>query len=159
MTVNGRNSTSEEETEFRAEKANDDPGNDDDDPGNDVEEMVQMDSLSLIEETDDHWMFSFVPSEDEDDEGFMDHVDATLKIARNGPYVEFINLKSNKPFRPQFGVKISEFVTRLTFGPAATDGPIVPYSIDIRIKVRAFLVIRVDETMSISFSDYEYVGD
>jgi hypothetical protein len=56
-------------------------------------------------------------------------------------------------------VKIKEFVTRLMFGPAADGGPIVPLSVDVRIKARAFIAIGIDETMSISFSDYEYVGD
>ncbi len=159
LTVDGRNPTTEEVTEFLAEKAEHDPGHDDDDPENDVEELVEPDSLALIEETDDYWLFSFVPTEDEDDEGFFEHVDATLKIIKDGPYVEFINLQSNKPFRPQMGVKIKYFLTRLTFSPAVADGPIVPVSINIRIKARAFLLIGIDETVSISFSDYEYVGD
>ena len=159
LAVNGRSPTDEEVAEFREEKAADDRGNDDDDPENDVEELVQPDSLSLIEETDDHWLFSFVPTEDEDDEGFFEHVDAKLRIVKDGPYVKLISLQSNKPFRPQMGVKIKDCLTRLTFSPAAADGPIVPISINIRIRIRAFLFIRVDETISISYSDYEYVGD
>ena len=121
--------------------------------------MVQPGSLSLIEETDSYWLFNFLPAEDEDDEGILKHLDATLKIVKGGPYIEFISLQSNKPFRPQFGVKISNLTTRLVFGPAAMNGPIVPVSVDIRIKARAFLAISVDETVSISFSDYEYVGN
>ena len=54
---------------------------------------------------------------------------------------------------------ITDFRTRLTFSPAAAGGPIVPVSVNVRIKARAFLVIGIDETISISFSDYEYVGD
>lgn len=161
LTVDGRTPTDDEFADFLDEKADEvsrDEDNDDD-SGNDVGDMVQPDSLELIEESDDHWLFSFVPSEDEEDEGFLEHVDATLKIARNGPYLEIINLQSSKPFKPQFGVKVSNFVTRLQFGPAATDGPIVPVSVDIRIKARAFLAISVDETVSISYSDYKYVGE
>jgi len=160
LTVNGRNPTATEVADFREERAEDFPEDGaDDDPGNDVEAMVQPDSLSLIEETDDYWLFNFLPAEDEDDEGILEHVDATLKIVKGGPYMEFISLQSNKPFRPQFGVKISNLTTRLVFGPAAMNGPIVPVSVDIRIKARAFLAISIDETVSISFSDYEYVGD
>lgn len=159
LTVNGHPPTDKEVAAFREDKAGEDPGNNDDDRDNDVEEMVQPDSLSLIEETDEHWLFSFSPSEDEDDEGFLKHVDATLKIVKHGPYIEFISLRSNKPFKPRFGVKISELVTHLSFGPAAAGGPIVPESVDIRVRARAFLAIGIDETVSISFSDYEYVGD
>jgi len=162
LTIDGRSPTGEEIADFIEDKEEESSGSADkeeDGSDNDVEEMVEPDSLRLIEETDDHWLFSFDPSEDDDEEKFLKFVDATLKIAKNGPYIEYIHMQSNKPFRPQFGVKVNEFVTRLLFGPAASGGPIVPLSIDIRIKVRAFLVAGVDETYSISFSDYEFVGD
>jgi len=160
LTVNGRSPTDEEIADFLDDKVHDMAEEDDDgDSGKDVAELVQPESLSLVEESADHWLFSFIPSEDEFDQGFAEHVDGTLKVARDSPYVEFINIQSKKPFRPQFGVKISEFATQLAFGPAAADGPIVPLAIDIRIKARAFLAIGIDEMISISFSDYEYVGD
>jgi hypothetical protein len=161
LTVDGRSPTGEEIADFAEEKAEESWRSDDyekDEPGNDVEEMVEPDSLQLIEETDEHWLFSFDPSEDDDEEEFLKFVDATLRIAKDGPYIEYIHMQNNKPFRPQFGVKVKEFVTRLVFGPAATGGPIVPLSVDIRIKARAFLVVGVDETFSTSFSDYEFVA-
>ena len=152
LTVNGRNPTATEVADFREERTEDFPeDSDDDDPGNDVEEMVQPGSLSLIEETDSYWLFNFLPAEDGDDEGILEHLEATLKIVKGGPYIEFISLQSNKLFRPKFGVKISNLTTRLVFGPAAMNGPIVPVSVDIGIKARAFLAISVDETVSISF--------
>ena len=162
LTVDGRSPTGEEIADFVEEKAEESSRNDNnekDESGNEIEEMVEPHSLQLIEETDDHWLFSFDPSEDDDEEEFKQFVDATLRIAKDGPYIEYIHMQSRKPFRPQFGVKVKEFVTRLGFGPAATRGPIVPVSIEIRIKARAFLVAGVDETFSTSYSDYEYVGD
>ncbi len=117
---------------------------------------VDSESLELLEETDDHYLFSFIPSDD--DEDFLEHLDATVKIIKSGPYIEYIDMHNSKPFRPRIGVKISNFVTRLGFGPAAEGGPIVPIFIDVRIKMRAFFIINVDETVSISYSDYEFVG-
>jgi len=161
LSVNGRAPTDEEIADFVDERAEEESGDygEDDDSDKDVVEIVQPDSLSLIEEADAYWLFSFVPEEDEDDEGFLENVEATLKIVKDGPYIESIILRSNKPFRPQFGVKVKDFLTRLEFGPAASEGPIVPISVDIKIKVRAYLVIGIDETISTTFSDYEYVGD
>lgn len=163
LSVDGRAPTAEETAEYDAEKYADDqmPDNNGDDTDSDVEngvsDMVVTDSLSLIEETDEYWLFSFIPAEEE--EGFRDNVVGTLRIAKAGRYLEFIDLHSSRPFKPQFGVKIREFLTRLSFGPATHDGPIVPLSIHISIDARAFLVKSVDERIATTFSDYEYVGE
>jgi hypothetical protein len=65
---------------------------------------------------------------------------------------------NEKPIKPAFSVKISRFVTRLTFGPAVDGGPIVPKTVDVQVKGRAALLIRFDESESTHYSDYEYVG-
>ena len=90
--------------------------------------MIVPDSLTLIEETDDHWLFSFVPAAEEGDDNnsFLEYVDATLKISKDGPYVEYIKLENSKPFRPRFGVKVREFLVLIRFGPGLDGGPIVP---------------------------------
>jgi len=151
LSVDGREPTAEEIEEYADDKADD---NGDDDNGVDV--MVDPESLELLEETDDHYLFSFIPSDD--DEDFIEHLDATVKIIKDGLYIEYIAMHNSAPFRPKIGVKVSNLVTRLGFGPATEGGPIVPMSIDIRIKMRAFFVINVDENISISYSDYEFVG-
>ena len=117
-------------------------------------------TLRLIEEHDGHWLFSFVPAGDkDDDEGFMEHVDGTIKIAKDGHYVEYIDLRNSKPIKPAFGVKIITFLTRLTFGPAAPDGPIVPQTVDVHVKGRAYLAVRFDEKESVRYGDYSYAAD
>lgn len=152
LSVDGREPTAAEIEDYEDDKANDNGDEDD----NSVTTMVDSGSLELLEETDDHYLFSFIPSDDEKD--FLEHLDATVKIIKSGPYIEYIDMDNRKPFRPRIGVKISNFATRLRFGPAAEGGPIVPISIDVRIKMRAFLIINVDEKVSISYSDYEFVG-
>ena len=159
LSFNGRKPTADEIAEYAEDKEHDNGSSSPDDRDHDFDDVAQADSLELIEETDEYWLYSFTPVEDDDEEEFMKFVDATMKIVKDGPYIEYIDLHSNKPFKPQFGVKVKEFVTRLIFGPAAVGGPIVPLSVDVRIKARAFLAIGIDESMSISFSDYEYVGD
>ena len=152
LSVDGREPTAAEIEGYADDKA-DDNGDADD---NGVNTMVDSESLELLEETNDHFLFSFIPSDDEED--FLEHLDATVKIIKDGPYIEYIDMHNSKPFRPRIGVKISNIVTRLGFGPAAEGGPIVPRFIDVRIKIRAFLIINVDETISVSYSDYEFVG-
>jgi len=153
LSVDGREPTTDEIEDYLDDKDDDDGEENTDN----VDIMVEDGSLVLLEETDEHYLYSFTPSGN--DEDFMEHVDATIKIIKDGPYIEYIDLQASKPFRPQFGVKVSEFTTRLSFGPAAEGGPIVPRLVDIRIKLRAFIFVNVDEKMFTSYSEYEFVGD
>ena len=159
LSLNDRQPTTQEIADYAEGKTGDNGSSSADKGDHDVDDIAESNSLRLIEETDDYWLYSFTPVEDDDEEEFLKHVDATMKIIKDGPYIEYIDMHSNKPFKPQFGVKVKEFVTRLQFGRASDDGPVVPLSVDVRIKARAFLALGIDEMMSVSFSDYEYVGN
>ena len=89
---------------------------------------------------------------------FMRNVNGTLKIVRDGHYPEYIDLQNDKPIKPAFGIKISRFQTRLTFGPAGDKGPIVPLTIDVEVKGRAMLAIKFHEIESAHYGNYDYVG-
>ncbi len=158
LTIDGRAPTADEIADYQDDKENEFDGHDDD---SEID-IVNLDTLELIEETDDSWVYRFIPEVDDDDdeEGreFMQQVDGTIKVIRDGNYLEYMDLRNDKPIRPAFSVKISRFLTRLTFGPAGDDGPIVPLSIDVEVKGRAILVIKIDVVESIRYSEYEYVG-
>lgn len=161
ISVDGRAPTADEAETFRIDKAGEmaaDGPADEDEAEAEVGEMVRPDTLSLIEETADYWLFSFVP-ENDDDEDFLEMMQGTLRIAKDGRYLEHINIESSGPFKPAFGVKVHRFLTRLTFGPAVAGGPIVPRSVAFNVKVRAYLLMNVDESGSVTWSDFEYVGD
>ncbi len=125
-------------------------------------EIVNFETLSVVEETPEYWVFRFTPDVGNDEtkaaRKFMRKVVGTIKIIRDGNYVEHIKLMNEKAIRPAFGVKISRFLTHLTFGPAGGDGPIVPLSIDVEVKGRAILFASFDESESVRFTDYEHVG-
>jgi hypothetical protein len=160
MSIDGRAPTGNELTEFHAERNAESGADDSDDLNRDgPADLFETDSMSLIEESHDHWLFSFVPSDEEFEEGFSEHVAGTLRISKDGPTIDVIDLQSKHPFRPEIGVKISDFGTRMTFARAAGTGPVVPVSIDVRIKARAFLAIGINEIVSTRYSDYVYVGD
>ena len=166
LSVDGRNPTAEELAEYSEDK-NDDFDREDDEEEKDDDgmsiDLISMDTLELLEETESYWIFRFVPTsgddEDEDAEMFMRNVTGTLKIIRDGNYPEYIRLQNDKPIRPAFGVKIREFLTLLKFGPATEDGPIVPLSVDVKVQGRAMLAIKFDESEVYEFSDYEFVGE
>jgi hypothetical protein len=159
LSVDGREPTRDEIEDYRDDKEGEFRDHDDDD--NEID-IVDLETLSLIEETEDYFLLRFVPlpDDDEDEEAreFMQHVDGTIKIVRDGLYPEYIDLRNDKPIRPAFSVKISRFLTHLTFGPAGGEGPIVPLTIEVEVNGRALLVVRIDESESVRYSDYENVG-
>jgi hypothetical protein len=159
ISVDGRQPSEEEVEDYLDDKDNNDDRQHEDETGEDGERTVGIDvnfeTLDLVEETNEHWIFSFIPDED-DDEEFMKHVSGHIKVIKQGHYVEYIDVRNKKPIKPAIGVKIKKFRTRLEFGPAADGGPIVPLAVDVEVQGRAMLVIKFDEKESVRFSDFEY---
>ena len=124
---------------------------------NEVVAMVEPDSVRLIEETDQYWLLGF--NLDEDEMAVVENVDATIRINKPGRYLEYIDVHNRAVMKPAFGVKLTKLITRLTFGPAAEDGPIVPLSTQVEVSGQAFLFISFDEQEISSNSDFEYAGD
>jgi hypothetical protein len=153
MTVDDREPTANEIEEYRKEKRHDHSGNGD----RRVEAMVEPGSIRLIKETDEHWLFGFNP--DDDDERVMDSVESTIRINKADGRLEYIDLRNHSPMKPAFGVRISKLITRLTFGPAADDGPVVPLSTQVEAKGRAYLFVSFDEQELYRNSDFVYVGE
>ena len=155
LSVDGRPPTDEERRRYAARKARDAGDGHDNNA-----DMIRPGSLRLIGESDETWQFAFEPMDDGDDDGadFLSEVNGTLTVMKAGPYVASFELANEKPIRPARGVKISEFKTRIEFGPASAEGPIVPKSIDVRVRGRAFLAIGFDETEAVRFSAWEYAG-
>ena len=153
LSVDGREPTADEIEEYLDDQ--DGPADSDE---NSRTTRVNRNSLTLREEGDGYLLFDFDPAEDDDE--FMEHVDATLKIVTAAePYVASMDMSSSKAFRPATGVKIHEFATHLTFAPLHENGPVLPRSVRVKVRGGAYLVISFDEATSIDYSDYEYVGD
>jgi len=152
LSVDGRAPTGSERREFLDTR--DERGNSEDKDHNDVVEIVEPDSLELIEETEDYWLFSFVA----DDEDLAGKIEARLRIAKDGRYVESLELRNNGEISPGFGTTLSRFLTLLEFGPATENGPTVPRSVKVQIQGRALFVIPVDESEVVDYSDFEYAS-
>ena len=159
--VDGRKPTPAELDEFGVRSDTDHDGDDDENLADELE-IINFDSLELIEQSDRRRVFSFNPNGDDDadeeERRFMEQVSGRLSIALDGPYVEYLELRNDKPIRPATGVKIKRFLTRLVFARLGESGPVVPMSVDVEIKGSALLVVRFDEKESIRFSDFKYVG-
>jgi len=150
LSVDGRGPTEEELEEYLKGKNHDRSGDGD----KRVNAMVEPDSVRLIEDAADYWLFGFNPDEEE----IMDGVDATIRIDKDSGQLEYIDLRNHETFKPAIGVKISKLITRLTFGPAAEGGPIVPLATQVEVKGRAYLVVSFDEQEILRNSDFVYAG-
>ena len=162
LSFDGRSPTGDEIDDYlddkkKGEKRKGKHGDSDEEPDDDRDNsaIVNFESLQLLEETADYWLFGFIPDGDDDDD-FMRHVDGRIKVLKNGHYVEYIDLRNDKPIKPATGVKISKFLTTLTFGPAIDGGPIVPKAVDVVVKGRAMLVFKFDESETIRYSDFVF---
>ena len=152
LSVDKRTPTPEEIDEYRDDR--DDEFSDDDD--NEIVEMVEPDSVRLVEETDEYWLLAF--NLDEDEEAITKNVEATIRVSKPGRYLEYVDVHNRDVIRPAFGVKLTKLITRLTFGPAAEDGPIVPLSTQVEVVGQAFVFFSFDEQELSRNSDFEYAG-
>ncbi|MEE4162724.1 MAG: hypothetical protein V2I25_09465 [Woeseiaceae bacterium] len=159
VSVDGREPSSEEIDEFlekRRERRGFILGDDEDGPGS----IVGDESLELIEESDAHWLLGFVPTADDDKEDrFLRKLRGTLRIAKDGGYLEYLDISATEPVSPAMGVKIRDFNTRFEFAPVAGDGPVLPVAFRTRVKGRAFLAMSFDESEAVEFSDFENVHE
>jgi len=161
ISVNGREPTADESTDYRRDMA--DEFTDDDDESDDG--IIDYESLVLIRDTPELRVYRFSPNfDDEVEEGddvgakFLRNVEGTLSIVRDGNYVQSIELRNERAIRPIFSVKINQFLTLLQFGPTGGVGPIVPLSVEVEVKGRAALFVKIDERESVRFMDYEWTG-
>lgn len=160
VSVDGREPTEGERKQQAREEAHAEEEDTDQDDDGEIRAMIDSESLTLVEETASHAVYRFRPvAEDEDDEKLFDHLDATLRVVKAGPYVESLEMRSREPFSPGFGVKMKEFAMRLTFAPVGPEATALPETVNIHIVGRAFLVKKVDETVEVTYSDYRRPGD
>jgi hypothetical protein len=164
ISIDGRAPTDEESAKYADSRGDHHFGDDDDNDDDDAINMVEPGTLKLVEETDDYWLLSFVPTDDDDDDDdvgrkVLESMHGTVKIIKDGEYLAYVDIRNEKPIRPKFGVKMSKFLMRLAFAPAADDGPVVMKSMDFAIRLSAFVLVRVNEAESLAFSDFEYAGE
>ncbi len=155
ISVDGKEPTNKQRRKYLHNK--DEHRGDADDDDNRVTAIVEPDSLELAEETDEHWLFTFAPTEDQ--EAFMTSVDAKIRIVKDGRYVDSLEMRNFQDIKPGFGTRITKFQMRFTFGPALHAGPIVPKSMDVQVTGRALLFIGFDETEVTRYSEFEYAGN
>lgn len=161
LSIDGREPTEKETRQFQERKARRREAREADEGRSpSVDDMVARGTLTLREETDTHWEFGFTPAANSKEGAeFMRHVDGTLWVRKDGHYVSLIRLRNRETLKPGKGVRIESFDTRLEFGPAFADGPILPLLVQSAVRGKAMLMIRFDENERIRYSDFKPVAD
>ena len=164
LMIDGRPPTDKESAEYAKNNHHFGDGDGDGDNGDDSAiDMVEPGTLRLVEETDDYWLLSFVPTDDDDEDDVgrkvLESMQGTVKIIKDGEYLAYIDIHNEKPIRPKRGVKMKKFLMHMSFGPIADNGPVVMRSMDFAIKLSAFVLVRVNEAESLAFSDFEYARE
>ncbi len=158
LSVDGRDPTDEEISDFREMKRKRREAREENESEGrlTIDNMVSAGSLELIEETDAFWLFGFRPAADsEDDEKFMQAVDGTLQVVKDGEYVAWLRMKNRETVRPGKGVKLETFDTRLEFAPAYDGGPVLPIGVRTEVKGKAFVVVKINEIVTVRYSDFQ----
>ncbi len=151
LSVDGRVPTDRERREFADDKEDYETSD-----NSQRLDFVGVDTLELVVEDDDSWLLGFVPDEDEIE--FVENVDASVRIMKDGPYLQAVDLRNSADIKPGYGMKIGTFMMRMEFGPAVVNGPIVPKSMRIKVGGRMLLFFGFEETEVIEFSDFELVA-
>lgn len=159
LSVDGRAPTTDE-TEDYLQRRNGGQESESEGEEDELKSMVEPGSAVLLEETDSFWLFGFRPAGDsEEDRAFMESVDGTLRIIKDGHYVAEISLRNSGTIKPGKGVKIKEFFTQLEFAPISEGGPALPQRVQASVKGKAFMVVKIDQTQTVTFSEFAQVLD
>ena len=156
LTVDGREPKAKETKKFLKEKAEEEERSQQD--GSGPKAFTEgVEKLTLLKETDDVWVLGFVPKGEGDNAKVMKKLNGSFTITKDSRVLQSITLKNEKSFKPNFTTRIYTFFMHYDFAPVGTDGPYLPNSLDFQIALKAVGVVKVDETVNTTFSDYQLV--
>jgi hypothetical protein len=120
---------------------------------------IDLGTLSLVGETGTHATYRCGVLSDGDESGELsEELEATLRINRDGPYIEHMTIANRAPFSPRTMVKITRFEVAMDFAPVEPGGPAVRRAMRTRIEGRAMLLAPIDVAVDVTYDDYEQVG-
>lgn len=152
LEVDGRKPAKSEIEKFRRERAEIRAGRK---KGSEDDQDVDHRSIRLLSETPDRATFSFRPKRGGGIEGrFAEHVVGTLVVNKDGAWAERFELRNDSGMSPIPGVKVSRFRLTLTFQRIAESGHVVPASIELTLRGRAFMVKSLDQDRSTRYSGF-----
>lgn len=152
--IDGREPTPREVEKYRREKGKGAKKSDEgasDDPG------IDRETIRLVTETPERMAFSFQPESEGFASRFAGGILGTLVVNRDGGWLERLEIENRKELSPIPGVKFSEFHFTKTFHRDEDSGVLLPRSIEMHVRGRAFLFKSLDDDRVAHLTDYARV--
>ncbi len=123
-----------------------------------VKEQLILESAELLEAAYDRevWQFQLRPGASDDSSA--EHMHSTITFHPPSRTIERIELASFESFSPVFGVTVESARTDIHYSLPNNDAPSLLQEIKVSIRGRAFYFKSLDSDMTVSYSDYEYMG-
>ena len=121
-----------------------------------VKTMVKPGSLELLEDQNERWLFLFTPTGE--DRKMMRKMKGQLAINKQGNYLEWMDVRTQNPFKANFVTKMKEFIMHYEFEPAI-DGRTVPTDFEFRIHIAVGGIDVADEHLFANYSEYRLIDD
>lgn len=123
-----------------------------------VKDQLVLESAELREDDDErqYWYFSLRPGADDDSSA--EHMGTMLTFHLPTQTIEKIELASFEEFSPVFGVNVESARTLIAYTIPTETTPSLLREIQVSIRGSAFYFKSLDSDMTVSYSDYEYMG-
>lgn len=102
------------------------------------------------------WYFRLKPGADDDSSA--EHMATTITFHLPSRTIERIELASFESFSPVLGVNVESARTVIEYSQSTSERPSLLQSIKVSIRGRAFWFKSIDSDMTVSYSDYQYMG-
>jgi hypothetical protein len=118
-------------------------------------EGIDVASLKPVKTDGNQTIYAFQPeAKGFDKKKVLSKVEGHLWYAPESGLISKVEVRSTASIKPKTGVKISHYSHRATF-EALGDGQYALTSFDVKVKGRLFILKKLDEKATFSFSDFE----
>lgn len=121
-----------------------------------LSELIQTDSLAVMSEDDAYIRASFDVYLEKLGDDASEHLQGTLAFAKQGEFIERIEITNTSSFSPMFAARIDALTLNLAF--VKIDQAILTHSIDLKMQGSFALFTEIDEVSSDIYSDYQFIG-
>jgi hypothetical protein len=123
-----------------------------------VKDQIVPDTCEILSETPGRGVYRFQLKPGDSDDSSAQYMRATFTLHRASAAIEQVELASTGPFSPVLMVKVREARTVMTYSLPSGETPSFLKEVTVRVRGRAMWFRSLDQDMTVSYTDYAYVG-
>ncbi|MDX2187849.1 MAG: hypothetical protein SFV32_13010 [Opitutaceae bacterium] len=121
-----------------------------------VRDQVLRDSWRALEDSPDgHKRFHFRLKPGAEDDRSAAFMAVVFQFDPATKSISAVELRSESPFKPTFGVSIQEASTRVRYHAPQGERPVLIRDIDVKVRGKAFGFKSLDQDMNVRYFDYQ----